>query len=764
MVCFRGVVCSKDWYNGIGCSLKPRIVFTTFDKRNLDRLWRSIESRRHLFVICVNPPDHVKETLSRFSFDHVGDNVTLSDFLSRNLSGNRLRKKWCSEIRKKLLNKFDIILGPEMETISLLPEYGTNARMIGLYENYTVFSNSGGRIREFYEDGSPLLRQANAFSKKYDPGQCKLGCVFSAFASHREIVYIGSEPGDTWREISAERKIHVIPFDPKIGRTYNGRSDLPDGDFDLFWDVRCEYVSDEQYERVRTHENDMIADLIRSPWVAKRMCFKIALNSGNLPREIPSCYRLFRQPFYEGRALGREVRMILECDCATVSIDWDEVSKWYDSSATETSLIISLGFMRMEFRNFLECDLDGGILGLFCLSNSRNSLAKINDLLKTPNTLACFPITSISEEVSKELFRDHGLDSLSFDIPRCSFSSFLSSNGVAHVEEEWMRNWCFVGSSSLITSDLRLPTRYLDLCSYWITVENVPYDDIRNKVCSDVGKVMYSHYSMRGNLSVSGHMAKLVAYSDVLPLDLWFYVGYITSHIGCLNSKFIRSTPRRERVGWENEPKTLWHSRDEWLSGIEAGRRILEFRGKGSHTWRLSLLESFLKKEIRTGQLGHEVYLSRKIKPLKWAVVAHPLCGKTTVVAQVKGVTDIDEYFKRVHMFDLMVEDNFVFNDRWTERFNDAMALLRADNRSVVLFHDLSQARSCGYEIITQVYLSDTLFSQRVAAISTSEPSVIHRIKMATQIRDEALSRSGLELCSDGDLLNIVKAGLLDEE
>lgn len=208
----------------------------------------------------------------------------------------RKRISLCNELRGKIFEagvRGSRICGPEKETMFRVYDCIKASEMVGLYEGGIYHDFNGKRhtddFRYIDDQFGRLFNHLNA-NEDYDAGQRKLYALFSGFTLNRALVYVGSSPGSGWLNAATELGFtsDIISLDPRpldasalsnavksgvkvhhVNALITGSRDLNRilsqfdvDEFDLMWDVRGDYVDDEQYDAMVRMEINSLNDIL----------------------------------------------------------------------------------------------------------------------------------------------------------------------------------------------------------------------------------------------------------------------------------------------------------------------------------------------------------------------------------------------------------------------------------------------------------------------------------------------------------------------
>lgn len=192
---------------------------------------------------------------------------------------NRLRSAACVSLKNYR------VCGPERECLFSSDVVKGCEEMVGLYTRGTYVMFEGNvSIDEYFPGNDSVLEEFYYVQRTFnDLGQRKLYALFAGFAQRRRIIYIGGSPGEAWMDYALEHEHDVISVDPRplskrsssAGRDtiievtekflgWDRLSEYTDVPFDVIWDVRGDYVNDEQYEAMVLEEIALLNTMIQT--------------------------------------------------------------------------------------------------------------------------------------------------------------------------------------------------------------------------------------------------------------------------------------------------------------------------------------------------------------------------------------------------------------------------------------------------------------------------------------------------------------------
>lgn len=688
-----GVVLSREIYIRFGSKLRNGIVFNTKDndENTNERLWFGI-GKRTTYMVCN---DTGTILLKRFiqcglliDLTKITDITSVDSLHSRIMSVLRSKEEYirnCNLIRNKIASEIQGRLrwnGVEWESL-------TNDLLIrrvsifsGLFKEGVYWNIEGAiQFKAPHYDNNGYINEHFREALDLDIGQSKLYSLMFGFTMTRNIIYIGSAPGEGWMSYlrKAECNIKIYSFDPnnlffeqsdyanwEAGENFeiihlkmfvNNSQDIwtsiPMGQYDFIWDVRgntneiYQAALDrgnpkpmDEVEKEINGEIKILNEIMSSAGWSQIVRANIKIHINMIDKYLlPHETRFFPLPFQkrEDNIIINELRAVFKNRkashyCNHEKLDSNRIKAQleiiyntpYVTGTVDQVLFVNSLLMRYDEQNFLY-DLDDNFVdtdvNLFCLN-----LNKMNDITHYLDTIAQYErkhLSSFFTDTHLEM-NEHMIDEIEllhrneyvFDsrllIPRKLANLYFFTN---YGNPRWYKNELSCSETYLIMNEeMELRERE----------QIIQYDEIRDIICKEEGGQFYKFpnaYTLDEEIiSPSGHAARMVSMHIKGRCSINMLIRKILYSFLRLKASWVRLKPndsiRDDSLfgiklnivigsGEHNERK-LWHTRQEWITGIEAGYRL--HNGNTPERLKLLLLTRITDDQKKNGIEVHNLF------------------------------------------------------------------------------------------------------------------------------------------------------------
>lgn len=521
--------------------------------------------------------------------------------------------------------------GCEWESIMNWNIIQRSAYMTGLFDDGIYWNATGAfTCRPPRPCTTKELIEAYEVATNLSDGQGKLFSLMFGFAMTRNIIYIGSAPGEGWQCALNMLKsdIRVYSFDPRELVEIENRSfsvdhfsdivvdsrfweKIPEGDYDFIWDVRGEtsmiydsqsFSRNDVYQIVRG-EISILNSLMESPrWSEiNRVSIKVKIELLN-EYMLPTQTRFFPMPFtvrddrviHELRAVFRNRQEMTlakrDLDGLAIVLQLSDLKNSLGRRYDEV-LFANAMLMRYDLENFIHVNDHKNVtadVNLFCINrNSVTDTAKYCDFIdrtKRPMITSFF----IGDHLAQGEIPVDELDIVSRNYAICDSRMFIFrklSNlyfFTNHFNYKWYGNELTMAETyHIMNTEMMLR----------INGQIELYDTLRNDVCKEHGYVFYkfpNSFSVDERLcSPSGHAIRMayLALNGKVSIGMFMYkilynfahikLRWVDIHAPVHDTSDIFGIPLNVVPGHgEVRQRALWHSYDEWLIGIKVAHRI----------------------------------------------------------------------------------------------------------------------------------------------------------------------------------------------
>lgn len=657
-----GFLVSKGSYDKILGQISPKNVFIpkSVKQEEYERLWFTLGS--NILVLCIDKAgfDYTRFIESKNVVDLRSEDF--SDFVVEEARTYLYKKifdryeiiKVCNELRNLIATSFDAFewCGSEKESLVNEEIIRRAARISGISDNgyyYTGFSTSNDIIRMKNDYVMKLYNELE--EKGFDDGQKKLFSNFVGFATNNDIVYVGCCPGDGWNEAARllNWKGNVYCFDMKDAKHAYCRShhktlkitcwedlakNIPSGKFDFIWDVRSDDKGDfsECLDRI-SDEITLVNDILGN------MNFRRCLIKINMRLSYLYLYRrdvrFFIQPFTLGRI--RELRAVFNNTGEAIRFNQnlpDELAMFYDGCCYEDGDLFSNAFaMRYDKSDYCLNTFEEDTHKIVLFSANCNSKEKILQMTRMKSTISYFsnPDDFHEEEYSFPImnFIDAGFrcfDSRYFGVPRIEGLYFVSNVISSDVFDE-----SIMSESNVIKTVMELIIQSERHSDY----QKLKF--IKSRAKGYVFPKFPEPFSLVDKLvSPSGHMCRVAIGHKMGMCNLAQFLFKVLRN--------LREESSCSDRYMELTPMTLWHSKDEWILGLEVAEEWL-----GSDvSVELSDLIDYSKRailRIPNDKMGSEIFL---LKRKRGTINANFNCEKFKLKNKLLPGEDIKVVIKEV--------------------------------------------------------------------------------------------------------------------
>lgn len=737
-----GVVLSPETYVSYGSRLNNAQTFiaNNNDSATHERLWFML-GKSNTYLVC-------KFTIS-FKYKEYFDSGLLIDLTQDNSvkSVHSLHSKicallfsrteyvhQCNRIRNQLASNVTPGFrwnGCEWESIVNKYIVSNAGYMTGLFDNGIYWDMKGTfKFVPPSVGNEPFILEALSKCDSYEPGQAKLFALMFGFVANRDIIYIGSAPGEGWQHAlnALNKNINVYSFDPRDivsveKRVFNlhhyamcikSPEDLwdviPPGIYDFIWDVRCETST--MYSSSGASCTTLIRNAIASEVVLlnrimssprwkeiSRATLKVKIELIN-HYMLPDNTRLFPMPYTKrDNKFIHELRAVFRNRTDSVYIKQPLLSPLAIMSAfsaierlgnaLDETLFLNSMLLRYDYENFIHVSDHRDVsvdINLFCLN--RNTALEISqymdfiDTSKRPMISSFFIGSQLQEnEIPIDEIDLVRREYMVFDsraiIPRKLSKLYFFSN---ELNIKWYNNELTFAETYVIMNT-EMTIRIDDKIE--------AYDIIRNEVCAESGQTFYKFpnvFSIGDEVSSpSGHAVRMLYMylQNEVSLAMFIYkivysfaqvrMSWVKINRKPIVDKELHGLPLNIVSGCgEIKVHCLWHSYDEWILGMKVAFRLL---GKPYPASITSLMDKVINakdklgKEIK-GQYALIGYDKDKYSQVRNRVMKNISIDNTTIS------TFVDEMAVRdsSDMIALFVE-NVSHNPTWIK----SVALLRID-------------------------------------------------------------------------------------
>lgn len=602
----------------------------------------------------------------------VPTNSTGSDFyaLVKSLQFNseeRIRR--CNDLRDQLYGKVQLKVracGPELESLLKRNVYARCHEMVGMFDKGTYLSTDCTLYDKKYTKiiDENLHDFNNCESDFWDLGQRKLNSVFDGFVMARDIIYIGSSPGDSWLALMNKYpNIVVHSFDPRPLSSYHPNvkhykiemkivSDVVNlldlsKKYDLIWDVRGDYVDDESYEKMVKFEIKLLNDLLcyfGNSLV--RINIKIRLNSLN-QYFLYGGGRFFLMPYtlerdkkelrYVART-GVQNRFSEQLCCRLrswmdmVSFEYNEMRSLHSEedlaqimkstsyTYSNYNLFLNSKLMRLDVMDYItvmRCDSDIDI-NLFSI-NCNSPLRMVEYFEKSYPVVCSYFSNNYLNSTEFPLVDYECLDFVKYSV----YDSRIIINKLIPGLHLIIPKCIGLMANELTTSEsFRLQQSYdsiLNRCS------NSAYVNAKSLAAIEEGssycKFPRPFSIMDEMISVSGHMMRFaylclvkknisfLTYCDKILYNFFMNRCVDSAKSDCLfRGKFAWYDLKTKKCAIEKKSNQFWHSIPEWRSGLLALKHILSERYHSSIDRMVTQFNVLFAYFVTTNKVGYEVY------------------------------------------------------------------------------------------------------------------------------------------------------------
>nr|DAZ85691.1 TPA_asm: VP2 [Aedes orbi-like virus] len=615
---WHGVVVSGKQYREVVSREYHRNVLYPLKGRGMAEVERIYFSITENFNVVVSDGDG--DTLEWISKGYLLDlrniefeNVSsFSTYVFNLLNSKTERIRRCNLLRDTIFNRMIASFrncGPEMETLGRPMLASKASEHVGLFSKGLYFDRMGksdsGKWEMMNDDFYQLYRKT--LKNIIDEGQRKLYFLMLGFALDRDIVYVGSSPGVGTQQalIDIGYKRKIWSFDPRpivprhglniehISKEVHTAMDIESvvtRSYDLVWDVRGDYVDDEQYKRMVQDEIFELNSIIRSLVRVKRMSLKISCMFIDQYR-LPLGGRFLPQPFCLDRKVSelryycrKGITEKISDPCIQSILLWKNDVKMEILRYSNYELSYNMLLGRFDFGNYMHmprltdtrCDLN-----LFTIN--RNDIESMTsyfdeDFPKIVSHLAKdyldngeYPLdeTKILDLERHSVTRPRGfigveIPGLRIIIPKCL--------GIA--SDEYVHN-----DGQIIKSEYK---RLME------KITQKEYDETRMRAASRLGKrfvrfpetfsifdplcSVSGHFLRVTHASVNGYVSEF-SYADKIIYNFMKFSN--PKSLELFEKDLFREIFDRgglfEGGTIESSMDNFWHSKDEWIAGYYAG-------------------------------------------------------------------------------------------------------------------------------------------------------------------------------------------------